>query len=885
MLIHFPKRAALAALAVALLSYADTGAVPTDVVLRAAAARVVHGDWSVVADSSASGGSRLANRDAGAAKRSSPLASPSHYFEMTFSADAGTPYRLWLRGRAARDSYANDSVFVQFSGSVTSSGSPVWRIGTTSATEVNLEACSGCGLSGWGWQDNGWGQGVLGPLVYFGTSGTQTLRVQVREDGLSIDQIVLSPETYLSRAPGSEKNDTTILTDGSGTPPPSAASTLVREPYLQRVSDRSAVIVWASREPGPARARVAGRDVAAVTRHYPASATGMAFDYYQHEAAVAGLAPATTYAYDLFVGSTDVNPSADRFTTAPAPGSGRAQFIAFGDSGTGSTDQRALAAVMNADTFDFAMHTGDIAYGNSGGTGDATYATYHTWFFGIYRDWLRRRPFFPAPGNHDVRAGTSWGRAYLNLFVLPDHAGDGAYPDHAERYYSFDYGPVHFVSLDTEGAFVDLARRAEQLRWLEADLTSTPLLWRVAYLHRSPYSSGSEHGSDLAVRQAFGPLFEKYNVQIALSSHDHGYERSVPWRASADTSRQAVTYIVTGGGGGPLYPVGQNAWTAAAASRHHYVKVTIDGCDAAIAAIGKDGTAVDRHTLDGCGQWGDAAAPSVAFTSPGAAASVSGTVTVAATAWDDVSVEKVDLWIDGRLHAIDTTAPYAFAWDTRASGEGTHTLELRAYDIDGKRATRAQQVTVGGGVSAGAGEIVIRAAEVAAASVHGAWSFVADSTAAGGLRLWSAGRLPKQTASATPASYFDVSFDADAGVPYHLWVRMKADGNSYENDSVYFQFDKAVTAGGAPVARIGTTSAVSVVLEDGPGDGVHGWGWQDNRYDGFADHLYFSSGGTQRLRVQVREDGASIDQIVLSPGTYLTRAPGALKDDTTILPR
>jgi endonuclease/exonuclease/phosphatase family metal-dependent hydrolase len=108
-------------------------------------------------------------------------------------------------------------VFVQFSGSVNSSGSAVYRTGTTNALEVNLEDCSGCGVSGWGWQDDGWGVGVLGPLVYFQTSGTQVIRVQTREDGMSIDQIVLSPANYLVAAPGALKNDGTILgyTEGS----------------------------------------------------------------------------------------------------------------------------------------------------------------------------------------------------------------------------------------------------------------------------------------------------------------------------------------------------------------------------------------------------------------------------------------------------------------------------------------------------------------------------------------------------------------------------------------------------------------------------------------------------------------------------------------------
>jgi acid phosphatase len=187
-----------------------------DVVLWAAEAPVKSGAWSVVADGTAAGGSRIANPDAGAPKRTTALASPTDFFEMTFNAQAGTNYRLWIRGKAQDDFWGNDSVFIQFSDSVDGSNAPVYRIGTTGAAEMNLEDCSGCGIQGWGWQDNGWGVGVLGPLIRFASTGSHTLRIQVREDGLSIDQIVLSSQTYLNTSPGTLKNDTTILPKSSG---------------------------------------------------------------------------------------------------------------------------------------------------------------------------------------------------------------------------------------------------------------------------------------------------------------------------------------------------------------------------------------------------------------------------------------------------------------------------------------------------------------------------------------------------------------------------------------------------------------------------------------------------------------------------------------------
>ena len=106
----------------------------------------------------------------GRPKVTSALANPADYIELAFEAVADTPYRLWIRGRAEGNSPGNDSIHVQFTDSVSTSGAAWARIGTTSSLEVNLEDCSGCGNSGWGWEDNGWGgEDVLGPEIRFAT--------------------------------------------------------------------------------------------------------------------------------------------------------------------------------------------------------------------------------------------------------------------------------------------------------------------------------------------------------------------------------------------------------------------------------------------------------------------------------------------------------------------------------------------------------------------------------------------------------------------------------------------------------------------------------------------------------------------------------------------
>jgi hypothetical protein len=170
----------------------------------------LHGAWRAAADVSAAGGARVWHPNAGAAKLAAPLESPVNYFELDFYAQTGVGYRIWIRGKADANHWANDSVFVQFSDSLTADGWPTWRMDTTSATTYVLEDCTGCSVSGWGWNDNEYGS-ARGPLVYFVNTGVHRIRVQTREDGLSIDQIVLSPRTYLDKAPGAATNDSTIV--------------------------------------------------------------------------------------------------------------------------------------------------------------------------------------------------------------------------------------------------------------------------------------------------------------------------------------------------------------------------------------------------------------------------------------------------------------------------------------------------------------------------------------------------------------------------------------------------------------------------------------------------------------------------------------------------
>ena len=301
----------------------------------------------------------------------------------------------------------------------------------------------------------------------------------------------------------------------------------------------------------------------------------------------------TLYKYNIIVGGTDLNLVSDTFRTAPMVGSGAVSFVALGDSGTGSPEQRHIDALIENESFDFALHSGDLAYGAVDGTGTGTFQTTSDWFFSIYQNWLRSRPVFPVNGNHDSRAANGNGLPYLGLFVLPTNGASATYPDHAERYYSFDYGPIHVVALDTEYTFLDSSRRAAQLAWLQADLGATGQPWKIALFHRPPYSAGGEHGSAVDVRTAFNPIFEQFGVQLAIGGHEHDYERTWPLRAGV-TDPTGVTYIVTGGGGAPLYPSSTATWTAYSATRFHYLRGAADSCSLQINAVGDEGPSSTR---------------------------------------------------------------------------------------------------------------------------------------------------------------------------------------------------------------------------------------------------------------------------------------------------
>jgi hypothetical protein len=354
---------------------------------------------------------------------------------------------------------------------------------------------------------------------------------------------------------------------------PSAGASLgglTRAPYLQRVTKSDAVVAWTSAGAASGAVLVETPDGAPIAS-FPAAVDASAplpGGASQWEAAVSGLAPATTYCYSVYQDGEPVTAPAP-LHSAPAAGTGaRIQFVAIGDSGGGGSDQRALEQQIATVPFDFMIHTGDIAYG------DGALADFETKFFGMYAPLLASQPVFPASGNHEY--GTADAAPFRQVFVLPENGGPGG----SERWYSYDWGDVHFVVLDTEKT------GPAQAAWLEADLAANKLPWTIVYGHKPPHSSG-EHGNDQGFLQYFVPMIEAHHVPLVLAGHDHNYERFKPING--------VTYIVTGGGGRGVRELGApQPDSAFAEAVIHFLVVNIDG------------DTLTTHAIDGSGREFDA---------------------------------------------------------------------------------------------------------------------------------------------------------------------------------------------------------------------------------------------------------------------------------------
>ncbi|MGA4544544.1 purple acid phosphatase family protein [Uniformispora flossi] len=359
--------------------------------------------------------------------------------------------------------------------------------------------------------------------------------------------------------------------------------------HLQFGADasREVVVSWLTLQPvakphvqyGTAQAGL-GRSVEAETRHYRDGLNNI--EVFVHHARLTKLQPGTRYVY--FASHQGSTPESGVFETAPR-GRQPFTFTSFGDQGTpnlrkevklppGTPSPNGPYPMYTADAVGtqasadivaaiervnplFNLVNGDLCYASIGAIfgGANRVQTWADWFISNSRS-ARFRPWMPCVGNHENEKnnGPVGAAAYQAYFTTPDAGADDELKG---LWYAFTAGSVRIISLancdvtyeDGGDSYIRGYSGGAQRRWLESELKAAradrDIDWIVVCMHQPFISSNKGGGSDLGVREAWGPLFDQYGVDLVVSGHEHHYERSHPVRGRLPNETRTPTPVST----------------------------------------------------------------------------------------------------------------------------------------------------------------------------------------------------------------------------------------------------------------------------------------------------------------------------------------------------
>ena len=294
---------------------------------------------------------------------------------------------------------------------------------------------------------------------------------------------------------------------------------------------------------------------------------------HQHTFIITDLIPGTMYFYRVEFEGT---PYPGSFRAAPTPETQRVKFIAYGDTRTEpAAHDKVAGQILQTIEADPEFQSLMVFVGDLSSDGDSEEVFDNEFFSSEYsniRQLMARIPYQSCMGNHEDS-----GVLFMKYFP---------YPFVGSRYWSFDYGPVHFVIVDQ---YENYSPGSEQYAWIQSDLEATTQPWRIVILHAPGWSAGGGHRNKKPVQQYLQPLFVEHGVSLVFGGHNHYYARAIV---------DGVQHLTTGGGGAPLYTPEPGSENIVVISKsYHFCRITIEGGHLEFEAVSGN-EIIDAFTLE-----------------------------------------------------------------------------------------------------------------------------------------------------------------------------------------------------------------------------------------------------------------------------------------------
>ncbi len=490
-------------------------------------------------------------------------------------------------------------------------------------------------------------------------------------------------------------------------------NSVIRGPYLQSGTPTSTIIRW--RTDNATDSKVWYGD-SPNTLNQTISINGNRED---HEINVTGLTANTVYYYA--VGDSNgqlVGADSSHYfkTSMPAGTTGPIRAWVFGDCGTATNEQEdardAYYNFIGNNQTDMILLLGDNAYS------DGLDFEYQNAFFDVYTDILKHAVAWSAPGNHEYGEESGFDADYYEIFTFPENGEAGGLASNTEKYYSFDYGNIHIISLDSHDE--DRSLGSPMLTWLENDLGATTQEWIIVIFHHAPYSKGSRDSDNndemIEMRENVLPICDNYGVDLILSGHSHSYERSklIHGHYGYSPTYDPALHDIDGGDGrldgdgfyqknaaeeGIVYIVSGSAGQAKHVGDHpvmYYAKkkmgtsiLEVDGSQMGIKFLNIDGEIEDYLTLVKLGP------PRITWTSPDNEDNFYdlNPIALEVDATDNNgTINQVEFFVNGVSIGTDTTEPYSLNWAPPYYSD--FDIEAIATDNDGETSSSEISISV-----------------------------------------------------------------------------------------------------------------------------------------------------------------------------------------------